>query len=54
MKTATRQGDVYPKGPFRPNDGAQRGSVLDMPVYPGDPLTPNIGGNSGCQALNSS
>jgi len=37
------RGDVYPKGPFRPNDGAQRGSVLDMPVYPGDPLTPNIG-----------
>ena len=23
-----------------PRDGAQRGSVMDMPVYPGDPLTP--------------
>lgn len=34
------QGDVYPKGAFRPADGAQRGSVMDMPVYPGDPLTP--------------
>jgi len=34
------QGDVYPKGPFRPAQGAQRGSVMDMPVYPGDPLTP--------------
>ncbi len=36
-------GDVYPKGPFRPADGAQRGSVMDMPVYPGDPLTPGAG-----------
>jgi N-acetylated-alpha-linked acidic dipeptidase len=34
------QGDVYPKGAFRPAQGAQRGSVMDMPVYPGDPLTP--------------
>ncbi|MDX2045684.1 MAG: M28 family peptidase, partial [Chitinophagaceae bacterium] len=37
------QGDVYPDGPFRPKFGAQRGSVMDMPVYPGDPLTPGIG-----------
>jgi N-acetylated-alpha-linked acidic dipeptidase len=37
------QGDVYPKGPFRPAGGAQRGSVMDMPIYPGDPLTPGIG-----------
>lgn len=37
------QGDVYPKGPFRPSLGAQRGSVLDLPVRPGDPLTPNVG-----------
>ena len=37
------QGDVYPKGPYRPSLGAQRGSVLDLPVRPGDPLTPNIG-----------
>ncbi|MEP7268492.1 MAG: transferrin receptor-like dimerization domain-containing protein [Saprospiraceae bacterium] len=37
------QGDVYPVGAFRPKDGAQRGSVMDMPVYPGDPLTPGIG-----------
>src|SRR5471030_785124 len=28
------QGDVYPKGPWRPADGVQRGSVMDMPVYP--------------------
>lgn len=37
------QGDVYPKGPYRPEFGAQRGSVEDMPIYPGDPLTPGIG-----------
>ncbi|MBI4893332.1 MAG: M28 family metallopeptidase [Acidobacteria bacterium] len=37
------QGDVYPKGGYRPADSAQRGSVMDMPVYPGDPLTPGVG-----------
>ena len=37
------QGDVYPKGAFKNQYGAQRGSVLDMPIYPGDPLTPNYG-----------
>ncbi|MEO5984002.1 MAG: transferrin receptor-like dimerization domain-containing protein [Ferruginibacter sp.] len=37
------QGDVYPKGPYRPAFGAQRGSVEDIPVYPGDPLTPGVG-----------
>ena len=24
-------GDVFPKGPMRPTDGVQRGSVMDMP-----------------------
>jgi N-acetylated-alpha-linked acidic dipeptidase len=37
------KGDVYPEGPFRPEQGAQRGSVTDMPLYPGDPLTPGVG-----------
>jgi N-acetylated-alpha-linked acidic dipeptidase len=37
------QGDVYPKGAFKNQFGAQRGSVLDLPVRPGDPLTPNEG-----------
>lgn len=37
------QGDVYPKGPYKNQYGAQRGSVLDMPIYPGDPLTPGYG-----------
>src|SRR6185295_6382308 len=36
-------GEVFPQGPMRPPDGAQRGSVMDMPMYPGDPLTPGIG-----------
>jgi len=37
------QGDIYPKGAMRPPLGAQRGSVMDMPLYPGDPATPGIG-----------
>ncbi|TMI82128.1 MAG: M28 family peptidase [Bacteroidetes bacterium] len=45
------QGDVYPQGPFRPAQGAQRGSVMDMPVYPGDPLTPNVGATKDAKRL---
>jgi N-acetylated-alpha-linked acidic dipeptidase len=37
------QGDVYPKGAYRNENGAQRGSVMDMPLFPGDPLTKGIG-----------
>lgn len=37
------EGDVFPKGPFRPEEGVQRGSVADMPTYVGDPLTPGWG-----------
>lgn len=40
-------GDVYPKGPMRPEDGVQRGSVMDMPLYPGDPQTPGVGAVAG-------
>src|SRR5579862_3882085 len=29
------EGETFPKGPYRPRDGVQRGSVMDMPVYPG-------------------
>src|SRR6058998_2424001 len=36
-------GDDYPKGAYRNQYGAQRGSVADMPLYSGDPLTPDIG-----------
>ncbi len=45
------QGDVYPKGPYRPEAGVQRGSVMDMPVYPGDPLTPGIGATKDAKRL---
>lgn len=37
------QGDVYPRGAFRNENGAQRGSVADMVVHTGDPLTPGVG-----------
>ena len=40
-------GDVYPVGPYRPEFGAQRGSVMDMPVHAGDPLTPGWGSEPG-------
>jgi N-acetylated-alpha-linked acidic dipeptidase len=36
-------GAVYPEGGWRGDQGAQRGSVADMPLYPGDPLTPGVG-----------
>lgn len=51
MQDGYFQGDVYPKGPFRNQNGAQRGSVMDMPIYPGDPLTPNIGATADAQRL---
>jgi len=36
--------NVFPRGPMRPSDGVQRGSVMDFPSsYPGDPLTPGVG-----------
>jgi len=34
------QGDVFPKGPWRPESSAQRGSVQYLFQAPGDPLTP--------------
>lgn len=34
------QGDVFPKGPWRPEASGQRGSVQYLFDYPGDPLTP--------------
>ena len=36
------RGDAYPKGPWRPESGVQRGSVQYMFKYPGDPTTPGI------------
>ncbi|MEO6131730.1 MAG: transferrin receptor-like dimerization domain-containing protein [Saprospiraceae bacterium] len=48
------KGDVYPEGAFRPKDGVQRGSVMDMPVYPGDPLTPGVGATKDVKRLDRS
>lgn len=48
------QGDVYPVGAYKPKDGVQRGSVMDMPVYPGDPLTPGIGATKDAKRLDRS
>jgi N-acetylated-alpha-linked acidic dipeptidase len=45
------EGDVFPAGPWRPKDGAQRGSVADMPLYPGDPLTPGVGATKDAKRL---
>jgi N-acetylated-alpha-linked acidic dipeptidase len=45
------QGDVYPKGPWRPSDGVQRGSVLDLTLYSGDPLSPGWASESGGKRL---
>ncbi len=36
------RGDAYPKGPWRPASGVQRGSVGFMFQFPGDPTTPGI------------
>jgi N-acetylated-alpha-linked acidic dipeptidase len=36
------KGDMYPKGPYRPESGVQRGSTQFLPIYPGDPETPGI------------
>ncbi len=41
------QGLTYPEGPYRPEWGVQRGSIMDMPVHPGDPLSPGFGAKTG-------
>jgi N-acetylated-alpha-linked acidic dipeptidase len=45
------QNDVYPKGPMRPADGVQRGSIMDMALYPGDPLSPGWASEAGSKRL---
>jgi N-acetylated-alpha-linked acidic dipeptidase len=45
------QGDSYPAGAWRNENGAQRGSVCDLPLYPGDPLTPGIGATKDAKRL---
>ncbi|HXY21012.1 MAG TPA: transferrin receptor-like dimerization domain-containing protein [Gemmatimonadales bacterium] len=45
------QGDTWPRGPMRPPQGVQRGSVMDIPVYPGDPLSPGWASEPGSRRL---
>ncbi|HXR97087.1 MAG TPA: transferrin receptor-like dimerization domain-containing protein [Terriglobales bacterium] len=45
------QGDVMPKGAYRPDQGVQRGSVMEMELYPGDPETPGWGSVPGAKRL---
>jgi len=44
-------GDVYPNGAWRNENGAQRGSVADLPLYAGDPLTPGVAAVPGAKRL---
>jgi N-acetylated-alpha-linked acidic dipeptidase len=37
-----RKGDKYPKGPWRPDTGVQRGSIGYMFEFSGDPTTPGV------------
>jgi N-acetylated-alpha-linked acidic dipeptidase len=45
------EGDAYPKGGWRPPEGVQRGSVMNMEWYPGDPTTPGYGSVPGAKHL---
>lgn len=45
------QGDVYPEGPFKNEDGVQRGAVMDLPLAPGDVLTPGYGATDDAKRL---
>ncbi len=36
------RGDIYPRGPYRPASGVQRGSVQFLPIYAGDPESPGV------------
>ena len=44
------EGQNYPAGPYRPEGGVQRGSVMDT-EYPGDPLTPGVGATKDAKRL---
>src|SRR5579884_3288771 len=46
-----KQGETFPNGPWRPEQGVQRGSVADDPIYPGDPLTPGVGATKTAKRL---
>ncbi|MEO8076095.1 MAG: transferrin receptor-like dimerization domain-containing protein, partial [Acidobacteriota bacterium] len=48
------QGDTYADGAWRPGEGVQRGSVMDMPIHPGDPLSPGWASEPGSRRLERS
>jgi len=43
-------GETFPEGPYRPQDGVQRGAVSDT-YYQGDPLTPGYGATKDAKRL---
>ncbi len=45
------KGNVFPTGAFRPPEGVQRGSVMDITSYSGDPLTPDVGATKDAKRL---
>lgn len=47
-------GDIYPRGPYRPPSGIQRGSIYYGSNYSGDPLTPGIAATDGAKRLDPS
>ena len=49
--TATFKATSIRKGAWRNEQGAQRGSVADMPLYAGDPLTPGVGATKEAKRL---
>lgn len=44
-------GESYPQGGWRPAEGVQRGSVMNIKLYPGDPTTPGYGSVPGAKHL---
>ncbi len=44
-------GDMFPRGPWRPMSGIQRGSVEYTEIYPGDPLTPGVAATADAKRL---
>lgn len=46
-----KRGKTYPEGPFLPNDGYQRGSVIDILRIAGDPFTPGKGADKKYEML---
>lgn len=45
------KGDMYPKGAWKHESGAQRGSIMDLPTRPGDPLTPYVGATADAERI---